>query len=122
MTAESNTKVCESCGKQFGCGAKLAGCWCTELQLSTEITEGIKSAYLDCLCPDCLNTFQQGPAIIITYPNGDTAIVTGAVRVDTQNFHEGMVDFYDERGNLLKQISMHSNIKWDCVSANKTAG
>jgi len=32
---------------------------------------------------------------------------------DQQNFHEGMYDFYDEHGNLLRQIDMHSGIKWE---------
>jgi hypothetical protein len=35
--------------------------------------------------------------------------------VDSQNFHEGMYDFYDERGNLITQIDMHNQIKWDLV-------
>ena len=29
-----------------------------------------------------------------------------------KNFHEGMYDLYDERGNLLRQIDMGSGIKW----------
>lgn len=53
----------------------------------------------------------------VTYPDGSTEIVPGAVRVDTQNFHEGMYDFYDERGNLLSQIDMGSGIKWEIVEA-----
>ena len=51
----------------------------------------------------------------ITYPDGTTAIIPEAVRADSQNFHEGMYDFYDERGNLLTQIDMHSQIKWEMV-------
>jgi len=49
----------------------------------------------------------------ITYPDGTTEIIPEATRVDQQNFHEGMYDFYDERGNLLRQIDMHSGIKWE---------
>jgi hypothetical protein len=49
----------------------------------------------------------------ITYPDGTTEIISEATRVDQQNFHEGMYDFYDERGNLLRQIDMHSGIKWE---------
>ena len=51
----------------------------------------------------------------ITYPDGSTEIVAEATRVDQQNFHEGMYDFYDERGTLLRQIDMHSRIKWEIV-------
>jgi hypothetical protein len=54
-------------------------------------------------------------AMRITYPDGSTEIVAQATRVDTQNFHEGMYDFYDERGVLLVQIDMHSQISWDLV-------
>ena len=51
----------------------------------------------------------------ITYPDGSTEILPKATRVDQQNFHEGMYDFYDERGVLLKQIDMHSQIHWEVV-------
>jgi len=51
----------------------------------------------------------------ITYPDESTEIVNGATRVDAQNFHEGMYDFYDDRGNLLTQIDMGSGIKWEII-------
>jgi hypothetical protein len=51
----------------------------------------------------------------ITYPDGSTEILPKAMRVDKQNFHEGMYDFYDECGVLLKQIDMHSQIHWEIV-------
>ena len=51
----------------------------------------------------------------ITYPDGSIEIISEAARVDQQNFHEGMYDFYDERGTLLRQIDMHSRIKWEIV-------
>ena len=50
----------------------------------------------------------------ITFPDGSTEIIAQATRVDTQNFHEGMYDFYDDRGVLLVQIDMHK-IRWDLV-------
>jgi hypothetical protein len=49
----------------------------------------------------------------VTYPDGSTELILGATRVDQQNFHDGMYDFYDERGNLLRQIDMGSGIKWE---------
>jgi hypothetical protein len=55
-------------------------------------------------------------AILITYEDGSTEIIPEATRVDEQNFHEGMYDFYDERGTLLRQIDMHRQIKWELVS------
>jgi hypothetical protein len=50
-------------------------------------------------------------AMRITYPDGSTEIIPKATKVDTQNFHEGMYDFYDEGGTMLVQIDMHNQIK-----------
>ena len=52
----------------------------------------------------------------ITYPDGSVEIIPDAIRVDEQNFHEGMYDFYDERGNLLKQVDMGRGIRWEMVN------
>ncbi len=55
-------------------------------------------------------------AMLITYPDGSTRLIPKAVRVDEQNFHEGMYDFYDERGYPAgEQISMSSGITWELV-------
>jgi hypothetical protein len=54
-------------------------------------------------------------AIKVQYPDGSDELVAAATRVDTQNFHEGMFDFYDERGNLLRQIGMGEGITWEEV-------
>ena len=54
-------------------------------------------------------------AIRINYANGSSKTIAEAVKVDSQNFHEGMYDFYDARGNLLRQISMDENFKWELV-------
>ena len=53
--------------------------------------------------------------MLITYEDGSTEIISGATRVDEKNFHEGMYDFYDENGTLLKQIDMQSKIKWKLI-------
>ena len=58
----------------------------------------------------------------ITRPDGSTEIIAEAVRVDTQNFHEGMYDFYDERGNLLKQIDMYEQISWHLIADGGATG
>jgi len=55
--------------------------------------------------------------MLITYEDGSTEIISDATRVDEQNFHEGMYDFYDERGTLLRQIDMHSKIKWKLLNS-----
>ena len=59
-------------------------------------------------------------AMLITYPDGSTELIAEAVRVDQQNFHEGMFDFYDKTGNLLRQIDMGSGIKWELVAEPET--
>ena len=51
----------------------------------------------------------------ITYSDGSVEIIKGATRVDEQNFHKGTYDFYDETGNLLRQIDLGSGIKWEIV-------
>ncbi|HVE55283.1 MAG TPA: hypothetical protein VNB22_00540 [Pyrinomonadaceae bacterium] len=57
-------------------------------------------------------------AMKITYENGATEILPEAVRVDPQNFHEGMYDFYDENSNLLKQISMFEKFSWEVLESS----
>jgi hypothetical protein len=59
-------------------------------------------------------------AMLVTYPNGSTELIAEATRVDEQNFHEGMYDFYDERGTLLRQISMNSKVTWQLVDEPET--
>ncbi len=54
MTSDQNIKTCESCGETFGCGAKIDGCWCTEVKLSQESAADLKAKFSDCLCPVCL--------------------------------------------------------------------
>jgi hypothetical protein len=46
--------TCESCGKEFACGANLGKCWCFEIDLDTEILAEFKEKFQNCLCQDCL--------------------------------------------------------------------
>ena len=82
-------KLCVSCGEEFGCGAKLDGCWCVGVILAAEIANSLKANYSDCFCPRCLHDASSTPAIIISYPDGTGEILNGDARVDTQNFREG---------------------------------
>src|SRR4051812_30104851 len=108
-------KLCSACGESFGCGAKLEGCWCAQINISSDVSGNLSSKYDDCLCPKCLVSLATEATMILTYPDGSMEIVAGAVRVDTQNFHEGMFDFYDASGNLLKQVDMGSGVSWEEV-------
>jgi hypothetical protein len=58
-------------------------------------------------------------AILIKFPNGSTETIAEAATVDWRNFHEGMYDFYDKNGALIRQISMHSGIDWELIDEPK---
>ena len=100
----------------FGCGANSEGCWCTQVEILPPVAAELRERYDDCICPVCLTSLSAGPAIVVTYPDGSVEIIREAVRVDTLNFHEGMFDFYDRGGTLLRQIDMGSDISWKIVS------
>lgn len=48
------TQTCESCGREFGCGARDAECWCADLALGPERLAILREHFERCLCPDCL--------------------------------------------------------------------
>ncbi|MEO7540076.1 MAG: cysteine-rich CWC family protein [Pyrinomonadaceae bacterium] len=104
--------TCQSCGSEFGCGAKVDGCWCTDVKLTDWQAEIVRSKFDDCLCPTCLGAFAVKRAMRVVFHDGRVEMIEDAIRVDTQNFHEGMYDFYDAGGNLLRQIDMGSGISW----------
>jgi len=53
--------------------------------------------------------------IKVTYPDGATELIAQAIRVDHTKLSRGMYDFYDRRGNLLRQIGMGEGITWEEV-------
>jgi hypothetical protein len=55
--------VCEACGAPFNCGAKLSGCWCSEIKLSDETRVELKERYSGCLCRECLEHLSEPPAV-----------------------------------------------------------
>jgi hypothetical protein len=60
-TSESEPSVCASCGEAFGCGARLEGCWCSDLTLDSVAAEVLKNKFDACLCPKCLAAFASQP-------------------------------------------------------------
>jgi len=48
------TKTCESCGKDFSCGANVAECWCFGVDLNKETLAKLQEDFESCLCRDCL--------------------------------------------------------------------
>jgi len=47
--------ICESCGKEFACGANVGKCWCFEIDLNTETLAEFKKSFQNCLCQECLS-------------------------------------------------------------------
>jgi hypothetical protein len=45
---------CESCGKEFSCGANVGKCWCFEVELQLETLTELQKDFRNCLCQDCL--------------------------------------------------------------------
>ncbi|MCA1625378.1 MAG: cysteine-rich CWC family protein [Acidobacteria bacterium] len=51
--------VCESCGKEFSCGAKVEKCWCFAIELKVESMAELKENFKRCLCKNCLEDFAK---------------------------------------------------------------
>lgn len=60
--------VCEACGGPFTCGAKLSGCWCSEIKLSDETRAELKSRYKSCLCRECLEKVAENESAANIHP------------------------------------------------------
>jgi hypothetical protein len=54
------TQTCESCGREFGCGAQDSSCWCAEAHLGPERLAILREHFERCLCPDCLQVAVGG--------------------------------------------------------------
>ncbi len=51
---ETRILICESCGKEFPCGAKTEKCWCFDIDLSAETLSKLQKDFKRCLCENCL--------------------------------------------------------------------
>ena len=54
VQADVLTQTCESCGREFGCGARDSSCWCADAALGRERLAILREHFEHCLCPDCL--------------------------------------------------------------------
>lgn len=59
MATLMKNKNCESCGKDFFCGAESGNCRCFELKLDFTTLENLRKDYKDCLCEDCLKKVEN---------------------------------------------------------------
>ncbi len=49
---------CESCEKEFSCGAKAGKCWCFEVEIEPENLAQLREDFKNCLCRDCLSNLK----------------------------------------------------------------
>jgi Cysteine-rich CWC len=54
VISSMQSEICESCGREFGCGAADAVCWCAGHDLGPERLAILREHFEKCLCPDCL--------------------------------------------------------------------
>ena len=50
----SEKLICESCGKEFSCGANVGECWCFAVELEAETLAQLRENFKNCLCKNCL--------------------------------------------------------------------
>ncbi|CAN5774400.1 MAG: cysteine-rich CWC family protein [Acidobacteria bacterium] len=50
----SEKLCCESCGKEFSCGANVGKCWCFTVELKAEKLAKLGEDFESCLCKNCL--------------------------------------------------------------------
>jgi len=64
--------ICQSCGRDFSCGANEQNCWCFEVELKPETLPKLREDFKSCLCRNCLKlaNLQTSP----DYDNRDSSI------------------------------------------------
>lgn len=120
QTSVRRIKICERCGRSFGCDA--GGCWCSSVELSAATLEQLQRMFSDCLCPDCLTAIAQAGTA-----ESERAIVTsqssaGSVTADRSCLPvcrqgESLPDL-SERGPIMKpRLVMSWSGGKDCAMA-----
>ena len=61
VVSAMDTETCESCGREFGCGADESACWCAQHALSPARRAILREHFERCLCPDCLRMAMHDP-------------------------------------------------------------
>lgn len=57
--SKTGNLTCESCGKEFFCGANIGKCWCFEVDLEKEALAKLRERFNNCLCEDCLKNMAE---------------------------------------------------------------
>ena len=55
----NRAQVCPACGEPFACEINLQGCWCSEVKLSPQTLQELRSKYNGCLCRSCLESAEM---------------------------------------------------------------
>lgn len=55
---KETNRVCPRCGEGFHCD-EAEGCWCEKISLDRATLRFLRMNYIDCLCQNCLLTFQM---------------------------------------------------------------
>ncbi|MDQ3322613.1 MAG: cysteine-rich CWC family protein [Acidobacteriota bacterium] len=55
----SERMICESCGKEFSCGAKIGKCWCFAVELEAASLAKLREDFKSCLCGNCLKRVEE---------------------------------------------------------------
>lgn len=53
-----SVKKCSKCGNDFNCQNETMGCWCEDLFIDIEALKKLKSEYDNCLCKECLKSYE----------------------------------------------------------------
>jgi len=60
VLSSMNPETCESCGREFACGAQDPDCWCTRVTIDRDRLAILREHFARCLCPDCLELAADG--------------------------------------------------------------
>ncbi len=52
--------ICESCGKEFSCGANIGECWCFAVEVKAETLAELRENFKNCLCQICILKTESG--------------------------------------------------------------
>ncbi len=57
-TLPKKSDTCERCGADFACEIAQTECWCTQVTVSEEAREYMRSKFESCLCRGCLEAIE----------------------------------------------------------------
>jgi hypothetical protein len=52
-------RKCSKCERDFLCISEKGGCWCENLNVSSETLKILSECFSSCLCPVCLSAYSK---------------------------------------------------------------